>query len=116
MRNLAPSLAALAVLAAVVSGCLPTSRTTVRGRVVYNDKPVTGATVTFGPTMGEVSAVTGADGKFELTASHRPTAMLRLAAAKEGMVQREKAEFPGFAAPDPEIEVEMIGVIAPKRR
>lgn len=116
MRNLISTLIALAALLAVTAACLPTGSTTVRGRVVYDDKPVDGAEVTFGPALGEVTMRTGPDGKFELTVWHRPTAMLHLKAAKPGMGQREKIDFPGFAAPDSEIEIEMIGIIMPSRK
>ena len=116
MKNLISSFTILSLLAAVSVGCMSTGSTTVRGRVVYDGKPVEGAEVSFGPTLGEATTRTGPDGKFELTARHRPTAMLYLKAAKPGMGQREKVEFPGFAAPDSEIEIEMIGIIVPSRK
>ncbi|MBK6751432.1 MAG: hypothetical protein IPG67_15895 [Acidobacteria bacterium] len=111
MRNKAAGLIAVGILALVSLGCLNTSTTTVKGVVWNYDKPVEGATVTFGPTLGEVSAVTGKDGKFELTVKHRFTAMLYVKAPKPGLGQREKVEFPGFAAPDEEVKVEMIAII-----
>lgn len=117
MRSTGTSLIAIAILALMSLGCFfNTSTTTVKGIVWNYDKPVEGATVTFGPTMGEVSAVTGKDGKFELTAKHRFTAMLYVKATKAGLTQDEEVSFPGFAAPDKEIKVEMLAVINPSKR
>ncbi len=114
MKNLS---LVVAILALASLGCFfNTSTTTVKGVVWNYDKPVEGATVTFGPTMGEVSAVTGKDGKFELTAKHRYTAILYVKPTKAGLTQDEEVSFPGFAAPDKEIKVEMLGVIQPTRR
>ncbi len=108
MRNKGLALTAMAILIAVGSGCnFSTSSTTVRGVVMNYDVPVEGA---------EVTAVTGKDGRFTLTAKHRPTAMLRVNVKKDGLAQREKMEFPGFAAPDEEINVEMLTTFAPTRR
>lgn len=108
---------ALAILITVGTGCIfSTSSTTVRGVVIKGDIPIDGAEVSFGPTLGEVTAVTGKDGRFTLTAKHRPTAMLRVNVKKEGLSQSEKVEFPGFAAPDEEIKIEMLTTFAPTRR
>lgn len=109
-KNQVTSLIALAMFVVVASGCMSFS-TTVRGRVMKGSTPVEGATVEFGPTLAVQTATTGADGRFELTARHGPIQMLRLTAKKQNMVQREKIEFPGFAAPDSEVEIDMIGVI-----
>ena len=112
MRTTKTGVIAVAILVIMSLGCFfNTSTTTVKGVVWDYDKPVEGATVTFGPTLGEVSTVTGKDGKFELTVKHRFTAMLYVKAAKAGLGQREKVEFPGFAAPDEEVKVEMIAII-----
>lgn len=115
MKNSISLLAALSILVFVALGCLPTSSTSVKGRVELDGKPVEGATVKFGPTLGEVTTVTGRDGRFELTAKHRFTAMLYLTVSKPGIGQREKIEFPGFAAPDEDIKVEMITIIGSTR-
>ena len=116
MRNTKTSLIAVAILSLMSLGCFfNTSTTTVKGVVWDYNKPVEGATVTFGPTLGEVSTVTGKDGKFELTVNHRFTAMLYVKASKPGFGQREKVEFPGFAAPDEEVKVEMIAIIGGSR-
>lgn len=74
-------------------------------------KPVEGVEVTFGQTLGEVTMKTGADGKFTLTAKHRFTGMLTLKAKKAGYSQREKIDFPGFAAPTDDIEIEMLKTV-----
>jgi hypothetical protein len=109
---------ALTMLMSVSLGCFfATSRTTVRGYVEYGGKPVEGATVTFGPTLGQETTLTGTDGKFTITASHHSMAMLELSVKKprtakqSGMVNREKIKFPSFLAPTEEIKVEMIGII-----
>ncbi|MEP6924404.1 MAG: hypothetical protein ABI954_08050 [Pyrinomonadaceae bacterium] len=52
-----------------------------------------------------------ANGKFTVTARHRPTQMLRLEVKKEGFGMREKVEFPGFAAPDKPVEIELMQTI-----
>jgi hypothetical protein len=117
MKNIASMSIALAILMLVSFGCFfATSSTTVKGYVEYDDKPVEGATVTFGPTLGEATTTTGPDGKFTITAKHGPTSMLRLTVKKPrvsrelAMANREKIEFPGFWAPTEEIKVEMIGI------
>lgn len=95
------------------SSCIfQTSSTTVSGRVTeYGEKPVANAEISFGGTGFESTAKTDADGKFTVTAKHRPTQMLRLEVKKQGFVMREKVEFPGFAAPDKPIEVELMQTI-----
>ena len=99
-----------------LSSCfLPTSSTTVKGRIVHQGKPVPDAQVKFGGTMAEVTTKTGPDGKFTLTARHRPTQMLTISVEKPGLAQREELKFPGFAAPGEEIEVEMLTVIGRTR-
>ena len=116
MRNKTTVLIAVGIVLFVSMGCyFNTSTTTVKGVVWNYDKPVEGATVTFGPTLGEVSTVTGKDGKFELTVKHRFTAMLYVKASKPGLGQRETVDFPGFAAPGEEIKVEMITIIGSSR-
>lgn len=114
--NTTSSVFAVLILVFVAGGCFfNTSSTTVKGVVMNYGKPVSGAEVTFGPTLGEVKVTTGADGKFTVTAKHRMTAMLRLTVKKSGMGQREKVEFPGFAAPDEEIKVEMMDIFGATR-
>ena len=104
--------ATLFVASLSLSGCIfPTSRTTVKGVVMLSGRPVSGAEVTFGGKLTEVRTITGPDGKFTLTARHRPTQMLELKASKTGYGQYEEIKFPGFAAPDGEIKVELIHII-----
>lgn len=117
MRNTVSMSIALAVLMSASLGCFfATSSTTVKGYVEYDNKPIEGATVTFGPTLGEATTTTGPDGKFSITAKHGPLSMLRLTVkrprtSKElAVANREKIEFPGFWAPEEEINVEMIGI------
>lgn len=93
-----------------------TSSTTIRGKVHYDDKPLEGVEVSFGATGSESKATTGADGKFTITVKHRPTAMLRVNVNKPGYGQREKIEFPGFAAPSEEVDIELIAILQPTRR
>ena len=65
MKNKFSLIAAVAMLMSVSLGCFfATSSTTVRGYVEYDNKPIEGATVKFGPTGGETTATTGGDGKF----------------------------------------------------
>lgn len=108
----------LALLACVSLACVfSTSSTTVSGYVEYDKKPIEGAVVTFGPTLGKTTTTTGADGKFTVTAKHRPSAMLGLEVRKpqvgkeNELVNREKIEFPGFWAPTDEIRIEMIAIL-----
>jgi hypothetical protein len=117
-KSLFSLLIGLTILALVSLGCVfSTSSTTVSGYVEYDNKPIEGAVVTFGPTLGEATVSTGADGKFTVTAQHRPTAMLRLAVRKprvgreNELVNREKIEFPAFWAPKEAIKVEMIAIL-----
>jgi hypothetical protein len=88
-----------------------TSSTTVKGRVHKGQEPVANAEVSFGGTLAEAKTTTGPDGRFTLTAKHRPTQILTLSVTKSGLTQREEIKFPGFAAPEKEIEVEMMTVI-----
>ncbi|MBX3244359.1 MAG: hypothetical protein KF685_07865 [Acidobacteria bacterium] len=112
MRNRALGNLALGILVIVGSGCFFNScQTTAKGVVMNYGKPLENAEVSFGPTLGEVKAFTDKDGKFELTAWHRPTAMLYVTVKKKGYAQREKIEFPGFASPGEEIRVEMLETI-----
>lgn len=101
----------------LLSSCIfQTSSTTVKGRVTeYGKKPVADAEIRFGGTGSEVVTKTQTDGTFTVTAKHRPTQMLRLEVRKQGFVMREKVEFPGFAAPDEVIEIELMQTIGRTR-
>jgi hypothetical protein len=92
---------------------LPTSSTTVSGRVTeYGKTPVAGAEISFGGAGLEATTKTGADGKFTVTARHRPTQMLRLEVKKKGFAMDEKVEFPGFAAPTEPIEIKLMQTVS----
>ncbi|HVF48078.1 MAG TPA: hypothetical protein VNA17_10965 [Pyrinomonadaceae bacterium] len=111
------AIAPLVILAATSLACFfSTSSTTIRGKVHYDDKPVEGVEVSFGAVGAESKVTTGPDGKFTITAKHRPAAMLRVNITKPGYGQREKIEFPGFAAPSEEVDIELIAIIQPTRR
>ena len=114
MRKISFQILMCAALGLFCSSCfLPTSSTTVKGRVTeYGEKPVAGAEVSFGGTGFETVVKTGADGKFTVTARHRPTQMLRLEVKKKGFAMSEKVEFPGFAAPDESIEIELMQTVS----
>lgn len=94
------------------SSCLlATSSTTVRGRVVDDEKrPVADAEVRFGGTAFESVVKTQADGTFTATARHRPTQMLNLSVSKKGVGTYED-KFPGFAAPDEVIQIELMATL-----
>ncbi len=113
MQNKLMALVAIGLILVVGAGCMfSTSSTTIIGVVDNYGKPVEGAEVSFGPTLGEVKTATGKDGKFTLTANHGPITMLYLKVNKKGYAQREKIEFPGFAAPEEEIKVEMLETVS----
>jgi hypothetical protein len=100
----------------LTSCLLPTSSTTVRGRVTeYGDKPVADAEISFGGTGFEATTKTDADGRFTVTARHRPTQILRLSVNAEGFVMREKVEFLGLAAPAEPVAIELMRTIPRKR-
>lgn len=113
MRKIQFQILIIAVANLFLSACfLSTSSTTVSGRVTeYGKKPVAGAEVFFGGAGLETTAQTDADGKFTVTARHRPTQMLRLEVKKQGFVMKDKMEFPGFAAPDKPVEIELMQTI-----
>lgn len=98
-----------------LSSCLfATSSTTVKGTVTNGENPIEGAEVFFdGHETGKTS--TDKEGRFTVTVAHRPTQMLRLQVNKEGYAMREKIEFPGFAAPDEPVEIELVRTIPRKR-
>jgi hypothetical protein len=97
-----------------LSSCIfQTSSTTVKGKVTeYGKKPVVDAEISFGGAGSEIVTRTQTDGTFTVTARHRPTQMLRLEVKKKGFVMREKVEFPGFAAPEEPIEIELMQTVS----
>lgn len=114
MRKIPFQILTIAIANLFLSACfLPTSSTTVSGRVTeYGKTPVAGAEISFGGTGFETTATTDADGKFTVMARHRPTQMLRLVVKKKGFAMSEKVEFPGFAAPDEPIEIELMKTVS----
>lgn len=94
------------------SSCIfPTSSTTVKGKVVDDEKrPVADAMVLFGGTGSETVVATQADGTFTATARHRPTQMLNLSVSKEG-VGTYSDKFPGFAATNKVIQIELMATL-----
>ena len=114
MRKIQFQILIIAIMSLFLSACfLPTSTTTVSGRVTeYGRTPVVGAEVSFGGAGLETMATTDEDGKFTVTARHRPTQMLRLVVKKKGFAMDEKVEFPGFAAPDEPIEIELMQTVS----
>lgn len=103
----------IAFIGLFLSACLlPTSSTTVSGRVTeYGEKPAAGAEISFGGAAFETTTTTDEDGKFTVTANHRFTQMLRLEVKKKGFAMKEKVEFPGFAAPDEPVEIELMKTV-----
>ncbi len=113
MRKIQLQILIVATASLFLSACfLPTSSTTVSGRVTeYGEKPVAVAEISFGGAGSETTMTTDANGKFTVTAKHRPTQMLRLVVKKKGFAMNEKIEFPGFAAPDNPIEIELMQTV-----
>lgn len=117
MKSTKTGLYAVAILSILSLGCFfNTSTTNVKGKVVHSKKPVEGAEVSFGPTGGKVTMITGPDGAFDLTVNHRPTVILYLEAKKGTLAQSEPLEFPGFMAPDNPRTIEMLTTFAPTKR
>lgn len=95
-----------------LSSCIfPTSSTTIKGKVFDDEqRPVTDAEVRFGGTGFETVVKTQADGTFTVTVRHRPTQMLNLSVSKTG-VRTYADKFPGFAAPDEIIQIELMATL-----
>ena len=110
MRNKGLALAALAIFITISSGCLfSTSKTTIKGRVVKDGKPVEGVKVIFtGRNLEEMYMFTGDDGRFIITLKHRPTSTLEVTAEKSGLTQRWHVLFLPYEEPPDEVTVEMI--------
>ena len=100
---------------AVAAGCLflsscflPTSSTTIKGKVFDREKrTVADAEVRFGGTGFETVIKTQPDGTFTATARHRPTQMLNLSVSKTN-VGTYSDKFPGFAAPGETIQIKLM--------
>jgi len=94
----------------LTAGCFNTSSTTVKGRVMYDSKPVSGAEV----RLNGYKVTTGADGRYSVTAKHRFTAVMEFTVTKSGLSTHSE-KFPGFGAPEGEHEIDMMGIIYPTR-
>ncbi|MCY7347810.1 MAG: carboxypeptidase-like regulatory domain-containing protein [Pyrinomonadaceae bacterium] len=103
---------AIAISCLFLSSCfLPTSNTTIKGKVIDDAKrPVADAEVRFGGTGFETVVKTQADGTFTAAARHRPTQMLNLTVSKTG-VGTYSDKFPGFAAPEETIQIELMATL-----
>jgi hypothetical protein len=115
-RRISIEITILVITCFFASSCIfPTSSTTVKGRVFeYGRKPVADAEVSFGGTGFETITKTDADGNFTASSRHRPTQMLYLKISKEDFAVYED-KFPGFAAPEETVEIELLKTI-PRRR
>lgn len=115
MKNSFSLFVVLPLLLFVSLGC-GSKTTTVSGVIEYDDKPVQGAEVTFGPTFGEQKTTTDANGRFTISASSGYSKMLRLEVKGDCVVLREKIEFPAFYPPEKELKPKMVGIIGCKRK
>ena len=96
------------------SSCRSTS-TTVRGKVHFDNKPVVGAEVRFGPNMKESTTTTNYDGLFTITATHTPGEVLELKVLKPGYAH-DKIEFPAYGSAQREYDIELKRVFDPAAR
>ena len=113
IRRPVPVLVLLA--ASLLLASCGSSSSTVRGKVHFNGKPVSGAEVRFGPNMGEAVTETNYDGRYEITATHKSADRLELKVLKVGYVH-DKIEFPAYSAGGTrEYDIELKQVFAPAR-
>lgn len=98
----------------LLSSCRSNS-TTVHGKVHFDNKPVAGAEVRFGPNMGESVSTTNHDGLFTITATHRPAEVLELKVLKPGYAH-DKIEFPAFGSAPREYDIELKRIFDPDAR
>lgn len=110
MRNKGLALAALAILITVGSGCLfSESKTTIKGIVVKDGKPVEGVKVMLtGRKVEKLYMFTGDDGRFIITTTHRTTATLEVTAEKSGLKQSRSEFILPYEETAEEITIEMI--------
>jgi len=88
------------------------SNTTVRGTVRFENKPVSGAEVRFGPNMNEATTTTNYDGQFIVTATHTRGDVLELKVLKPGYTH-DKIEFPASGTAQREFDIELKRVFDP---
>lgn len=106
MRKHYANIAIVIVAITLTAGCFNTSSTTVKGRVMYDNKPVAGAEV----SLNGYKVTTDADGRFSVTAKHRFTAVMEFTVTKSGL-SKHSEKFPGFGAPPGEHEINMMGIL-----
>lgn len=87
------------------------TKTTVKGYVHDGEgHPIVGADVRLGGPGNETKTVSQADGSYTITARHRPLQVITLTISKPGYATH-KQEFPGFAAPKGNNNVELIETV-----
>ena len=91
------------------------NNTTVRGKVHFENKPVVGAEVRFGPNMKEATTTTNYDGQFIISATHRRAEVLELKVLKPGYTH-EKIEFPAYGSAQREFDIELKRIFDPAAR
>ena len=96
------------------SSCRSTS-TSVKGKVLFENKPVVGAEVRFGPNMKESTTTTNYDGLFTITAAHTRGEVLELKVLKPGYAH-DKIEFPASGSAPREFDIELKRIFDPAAR
>ena len=88
------------------------STTTVKGYVRTGEgRPIAGAEVRLGGLGNEAKTTSQADGFYTITVSHRPAQVIKLTVSKPGYATH-KQEFPGFAAPKGDNNVELMETVS----
>ena len=111
-KNLRRRFSLLAVGCLLLWSCgLRTATTTVKGYVREGGgKPIAGAEVRLGGPGNETKTTTQADGFYTVTVRHRALQVIRLTISKPGYAAH-KQEFPGFAAPKDDNNVELMETV-----
>lgn len=112
-KNTIKSVILAAIASLFFTACfLSTSSTTVKGYVRDGGgKPVADAEVSFGGTGATSKTTTDAKGFYTVTAQHRPAQMLYLTVKKTGYAMDEKVEFPSFAAPTDNKNIQLLETV-----
>jgi predicted small secreted protein len=113
MNRLLPIIVLIA--ASLLLSTCRSNTTTVRGKVVSDNKPVVGAEVRFGPNMNEATTTTNHDGLFTITATHGRSDVLELKVLKPGYTH-DKIEFPASGTAQREFDVVLKRVFDPAAR